>query len=582
MGADPTEPAIVVNIPRPILAEIETRYWAPIEACAQPESFMFDPTLFDSPAMHPALFPDHGVVHVRDVARTAAKLAGTLIGSLLKHRKVERVDFVRDIAVMLTYLHDIGMVATTPSGRKVHPQFAAQTAMADEFDDLAEALWDSDAGGLRSRLCGIHEVRRFRVSPKIVLREVLALSLCHSKSAIPGPVLDDRHGLRRMMIRGTFTDLSVQALAEKDSLQHLPWDPIDATPAAAAYADVSEDAFAWMIDTCTEVREFVDDVIDAIRILRASDALRQRGTALCTSGGFEICADITTTRALYGLRNRDRTRAAILSIDNPISSAESNVRYATLDPSGVLRIAFYRGFSQLGSASAGFSTMVTTTAHVIADIEADAVGSFSSDATPFVQRRRIELVSLLGNDEFVPAVAAATRHHYVHLNDRIDVVPPDPDAPVPSDARWLADGERLDPSDRRSFQLFDEMGRRGLNVSKIDRQVALSKAVVVRVRSGTVVLQPHTIATVVLVPLSAGLVVHPTGGYEVQPLHPWLPVGVTGVVRGGERNAAVVADTDVEIVVIDADAYLRHWFRPYELEECRDLIEQWRTVDDHC
>ena len=58
-------------VPSAVLERIEHRYWAPIEIGAWPESFMFDAALYESPATNPALFSDHGVVHVRDIAAVA-------------------------------------------------------------------------------------------------------------------------------------------------------------------------------------------------------------------------------------------------------------------------------------------------------------------------------------------------------------------------------------------------------------------------------------------------------------------------------------------------------------------------------
>ena len=40
--------------------------------------------------------------------------------------------------------------------------------------------------------------------------------------------------------------------------------------------------------------ELADDVVDALRALRAADVLRQRGTALRTSGGYEVFFDART------------------------------------------------------------------------------------------------------------------------------------------------------------------------------------------------------------------------------------------------------------------------------------------------
>ena len=128
-----------------IRARLEERYWRPIERATVAESFLTDETFFADPGSHPATFSDHGVVHVRDVARRAVRLVGQLDGGLLPSRPPERRQVVEGSAVLMAYLHDIGMVAATPAGRRVHPQYAAQTALGAGFDDLADQLWSTDA-----------------------------------------------------------------------------------------------------------------------------------------------------------------------------------------------------------------------------------------------------------------------------------------------------------------------------------------------------------------------------------------------------------------------------------------------------
>jgi hypothetical protein len=39
------------------------------------------------------------------------------------------------------------------------------------------------------------------------------------------------------------------------------------------------------------------------------------------------------------------------------------------------------------------------------------------------------------------------------------------------------------------------------------------------------------------------------------------------VVRGAERNSAVVAQRDLDVVLIPADTFLAHWFQPYDDHE---------------
>ena len=167
--------------------------------------------------------------------------------------------------MLMAYLHDIGMVAATSAGRRVHPQYAAETALGAGFDDLADQLWSTDAAGLRSRIEAVGLATE-AIPGDLVLREVLALSLCHSKSAVPAHLLDDPVALRALMIRGSFTSLDRQSTEPRDALRTSAFDGIDPVPFTTGYGDVNSEAFGWLVDTRPATRQFVDDVIDAIRV----------------------------------------------------------------------------------------------------------------------------------------------------------------------------------------------------------------------------------------------------------------------------------------------------------------------------
>ena len=59
----------------------------------------------------------------------------------------------------------------------------------------------------------------------------------------------------------------------------------------------------------------------------------------------------------------------------------------------------------------------------------------------------------------------------------------------------------------------------------------------------------------------------PRGGYTRQEAGAWVPLGGTGAVRGAERNSDVVAEQDVDVVMIPAELFTREWFRPYDGSE---------------
>src|SRR4051794_33895837 len=74
---------------------------------------------------HPALFADHGIVHVRDVAAGVVDLAATVDGILLPRRPADRREFVIGLAVIIAYVHDVGMYDPTPTGRRIHALYGA-------------------------------------------------------------------------------------------------------------------------------------------------------------------------------------------------------------------------------------------------------------------------------------------------------------------------------------------------------------------------------------------------------------------------------------------------------------------------
>lgn len=128
------------HLPPAIRTDLEERLWRPIEAQATLEALYDDPAFIADPGHHPAIFADHGVVHVRDVAAGLVRLLDTIDGVLLPARPPARRQFVETIGVALAYLHDIGMVDMSVDGRRSHAVYAAQAAFGPDVDTLVEHL----------------------------------------------------------------------------------------------------------------------------------------------------------------------------------------------------------------------------------------------------------------------------------------------------------------------------------------------------------------------------------------------------------------------------------------------------------
>src|SRR6476646_1966830 len=128
------------HLPPDLRTYLEDHFWRPIEAQATLEVLRDDPLFYADPGRHPAMFADHGVVHVRDVAAGLVRLVDVVDGVLLPGRPTARRSLVQTWAVALTYLHDVGMVDLSRDGRRVHPQYAAHAAFSGEADALVAHL----------------------------------------------------------------------------------------------------------------------------------------------------------------------------------------------------------------------------------------------------------------------------------------------------------------------------------------------------------------------------------------------------------------------------------------------------------
>ena len=95
-------------------------------------------------------------------------------------------------------------------------------------------------------------------------------------------------------------------------------------------------------------RVLADDAVDAVRLVRAADALRQRGTTLRTAAGYEIFIDAETGQAVFSLRTVRRRPALPAPGRQPLQrrggerperGSDSERRRARLVPPGPVQLA---------------------------------------------------------------------------------------------------------------------------------------------------------------------------------------------------------------------------------------------------
>lgn len=557
-------------VPRDVLGLLEERFWRPIERASTVETLRARGDRIDTPADHPFLFSDHGVVHVRDIARGVVELAATVDGVLLPRRDPSRQRFLASCGVALTYLHDIGMVDPTPEGRRIHPAFAAHTAFAPHFDDVVDRLCAAGWPVL-ARLREIDQVAPFGVPLPVVLREVLSLSIAHSKTAVPPATLDDPVALRGLVLAVLLTDLDdLRAGARPEAT------PVAATPATRFYADVLTQPFAWMVSGEPRHVELVDDVTDALRVLRSADALRQRGSTLRTAGGYEAFMEAATGEVVYALRWADEPRLLWVRVNGSVAAGEANLRTAWVTPHGDLRVSFHRG--AFLSERAG-RRAVEATAYSLDDIQADVLPSFASGhqrlglvgpsrdpATMLVQVERPR-----DRPGFAAEVVDELVRRRPELAGRVVAVADTESADAPERARYHAARE-VPAGSAEALEIIDAVRRHGLNTAELHGTAAFEDVRRVTVRAGEALVTAGSAPSFVYIPTGPGLVVHPRGGYTADEALAWLPIGATGVVRDAERNSDVVARADVDVVMVPGELFARCWFTPYDADRLSALL----------
>jgi hypothetical protein len=552
---------------------IEQRFWEPVEASACIEVLRTDERFLSNPTAHPSMFADHGVVHVRDIASSFIELAGTADGLLLPARPPDRQSFLIAYGLLITYLHDTGMFDQTREGRRVHAVFGAQLAFSKEMGDVIELLVDG-AGPVVDRLRRVDAEAPFAAPLDVVLREVMSLTVAHSKSTVPAAVLDDPVALRRLMMRSVFTDL--EAHKRSGRTPDAGEGPIPLSVNIGYYDDPMTEAYAWLVSGAVAHQRLVDDVIDAVRVLRAADALRQRGTSLRTAAGYEMFIAAATGSAVYALRNAANSELVLMRSDDEKSAGEANVRVGVVTERGHLRLAFHRGAFTGAEAC---ERAASATAVVVADIQADVLPTFAAarHATdlPRPTRGAAEMLVELERPADRPAFADEVATRLVSMHPELDgrvVVVADVEGAAPIERERYHRALPVTPGSARAVEIIEGLGAHGLRVGAVDAVAAFEDVRVAQLEAGEVLAEAGSPSAFVYAATEPGLVVRPLGGYATQPVGAWMPVGVTGVIRHAGRNSDIVAEQPIEVVLIPGELYAREWFRPYEPHEIAGVL----------
>ena len=557
---------------------IEQAYYARVNAQAKLEILIRDPLFLQNAAKNPAFFSDHGVVHVRDVAKQILRVMQTINGVLIPRRSSQQMEsFLYGYGVALAYLHDIGMSDLSTFGRAMHPEFAAQSVLDDSLDDVVTTMWEDNCGNVAWHLTQLFKVGALKRDPQIVFRELLSMAIGHSKSKTPVTVLDDPAALRKQMqsvISHNLRDLYSQQQTAKG--KPLPEDfSFDEEPPKYLekfYSVFEREAFDWLTDESAGARQLVADITDTLRALRCADAFRQRGTVEKTSGGYEIYASQKTGDCVIALRLGGNRLYLMELPNNPDGAGESNIASSEFSLEGNLRISFHRGAFDNPEAQ---NRSAHSTAYVINDFLRDTVDSFWRAKPIHSVKASKEIQVLLESTDDDPHFVELVQEQLCQLNpkvsDQIQIVPSLRNVSESERARYLG-AKELDWDMPQRQSVLDKINNAGQKITSFDPVEGFKHVKFTELQAGEKLIEAGAPASFVYFPLGDGLKIIPLGGYQSFSVTAWTPLGTTGVIRGDTRNADVIAEQSVSLLILPKEVYLRYWYVPYSPMELKNTL----------
>lgn len=557
---------------------IEQSFYGRVNEQAKLENLIRNQQLFQNAAGHPAFYSDHGVVHVRDVAKQILRVLQTINGILIPQRSTQQMElFLYGYGVALAYLHDIGMSNLSSFGRAMHPEFAAQAVFNGSLNDVIAIMWEDNCGNVAWHLTKLFQAGVLKRDPQIIFRELLAMSIGHSKSKTPVTMLDDPAALRKQMQTAIGHNLQhlfsrQQAAKGKPLPEGFVFDEDPPGYIKMFYNNFECEAFDWLTDEAPEARELVNAVTDTLRALRCADAFRQRGTVEKTSGGYEIYASQKTGDCVIALRLGDNRLYLMELPNNPDGAGESNIASSEFNPECNLRISFHRGTfdNQDAQNRSAFST-----AYVIHDFLRDTVESFWRARPIHGVKLSTEIQILLESTDDDPHFAELVQEQLYQrdpqVGPQIQIVPSLRNVSESERARYLAVKE-LDWDLTERQAVLEKIGQAGLKLTGADPVEGFKHVRFIELQAGEKLIEAGAPSSFVYFPLGDGLKIIPLGGYQSFSVAAWMPLGTTGVIRGDIRNADIIAERRVTLLMLPKEVYLRFWYVPYSPLELINVL----------
>jgi len=579
-------PDYTLLIDRSFREYIEERFYRRVAERARLEHLQSDTQFLQDPQSHLGLYSDHSHIHVRDVARQTLEVLAIAHGKLIPVYEAAEWEFMQSLSVHLAYLHDIGMAEFSKEGRFMHPEYAAQFVFQPDFQPLLDQLWKGNSGGLPSFLQEYLKPLGMQPKAKDILREMLALAQAHSKSKAPAHWFDNIGEFRTKLQHIISTPLTLLYEQQKHK-KPAPkaWAhgfPLVERP--PTYTEIwPRDAFTWLQEESLPLRRLSVMVIDVIRCLRAADALRQRGSTLRTSAGYEILINRKNGHAVYALRSRQQERLFLVEIKKPINAGEANIRQSKIARDGHLHISISQ--AEFDNAPAR-RRAAQNAAVAIMDIQKDVLGSFllsSRIYKPLFKRvprlgSRMKTVIHSPHLPFLVDIYKAILKADFELGLRIEM---ESDLPIESSLRVVSEEPKMQSaatyfSLQQAQSTLQAILDTGLHLPEgaAEAEVLLAEAAVLELPAYEVLMRPMDNSLAVFFALEYPLLIKPLGGYEPKEAPPFVALGTTGVVRGLKRNALVRNGPHNQAILrVPAHWFLKHWFHPIPARQLKNIFK---------
>lgn len=595
-------------LPEKIRHKIELDYYTKITEQARLEVIMRDPDFLQNPLDHITLLANHGIVHVRAVAMSVLNILNTMNGIHFPARLSNRLEFMKGYGVLVAFLHEIGMIDASIQGHDMHPEYSAQAIYGDLFDENLTRIWEENCGNIPWRLAKLSYQGLLHQPPKTILREMCALTCAHTPDCIPTSILSHPEALRReiqIILRHSLPYLWYQkqlneARAKLVSMTHNS-DQYESVVTAEKYAqaefdkalasgkisdknnsflelyykDFAKESFQWLVDEHPELQELRDDVIDTLRALRAANASRDHGLGLRSSGSYQIFLDQVTGNAIYSIALRDQT--FLLESANTTVVGDVNITGTHFTEEGDLRIAFHRGLFMDPKAVERVSFNV---AIVINEVQSNMIDAFARpEGTPTSAdyHKKHQPVNLLlentdDNPHFTAIVAQQLETLNPDLKHRIRLVPSLQEILPAERERYLA-AKEVDWDLKTRIDVLQKISKSGHKIEKMDPNLAFSNVRTIDLLPGERLIEAGSRSSFVYIPLAEGLVGYPMEGFQPFYSHAWVPLGNIGVIRGDIRSATILAEQQLQLLIIPKETYLKYWHFTYTEEEFINLLK---------